>query len=135
MKMPDLVIGHPLRIKHVDSIKFLLEIPIIFSNISCSKKQIFIDHTRLPCYWAIRSQDNVDLRTAGLVAFEAPLRIPKTPIDYLLFAQEYNRKLDSGEYATSAELARSLGVSRVWVTMIIKRGECLNAKNYTQKLN
>lgn len=116
-----------LRVKHEDSIKLSLEIPIKFSNNAKGAKHIVIDPARLPYYLDLKSSDLVRLRKAGLIEPEAPARIPKPRIDYPRLAQEYKQKLDSEKYSTRSALARDLGVSRAWITEIFKRATANSA--------
>lgn len=61
------------------------------------------------------------LQRDGLIQPEAPIKTYKPKIDYLALAQNYRQKLESGSFATRAQLARSIGVSRAWVTMVMNQ--------------
>ena len=111
-----------LRDKHEDSIKLLFEIPVVFTNKYKGAKKIFIDSSRLPYYLNLHQSDIVELREAGLIEPDAPAKIPRIRVDYPALAQEYKRRIDSGEFSTRADLARSIGVSRAWITKVIQRG-------------
>ena len=50
-----------------------------------------------------------------------PTSIPKSRINYGALATEYKQKIESGECLNRAALARSLGVSRAWVTMVLNK--------------
>jgi len=42
-------------------------------------------------------------------------------IDYPALAQNYRQKLENGSFATRADLARSIGVSRAWISKVLNR--------------
>jgi len=44
----------------------------------------------------------------------------RQPIDYAALQQTYGRLLTDGGFSNKAELARYLGVSRVWVSRVLK---------------
>ncbi len=111
-----------LRAKHQDSITLNYELPIVFANNPKGAKHIFIDPARLPYFLAIHQRDMIALREAGLIQAEVPVRIPKIRIEYAALAQEYLQKLNGGEFPTRADLARSIGVSRAWISKVMKRG-------------
>jgi Mn-dependent DtxR family transcriptional regulator len=48
------------------------------------------------------------------------VRAKKLPIDYEALRQTYARMLAGGPFANQADLARHLGVSRVWVSRVLK---------------
>ncbi len=62
-----------------------------------------------------------ELRAAGLIQQETLIKIRNERIDYFALAQEYNSRLQSGEFSTRAALARSIGVSRAWISKVLNR--------------
>jgi len=96
------------------------EIPIIFTNNTNGAKHIFIDRARLPFYLGLRPADLMNLRNDGLVEPETPVKTPRPRINYPLLAQEYKKKLESGAFATRSDLAKSLGVSRAWISKVMR---------------
>ena len=113
-------LGYELRDRHGDSIHVRYEIPIVFANNPKGAKHIFIDYTRLPFYLNLLPADFVGLRKHGLIHPEAPVKVPRIRVNYPLLAQEYQQKLESKEFVTRAELARSLGVSRAWISKVMR---------------
>ena len=62
-----------------------------------------------------------DLQRVGLVRHEAPSKVPRLKLDYAALAQGYRQKLESVEFPTRASLARSLGVSRAWISKVLNQ--------------
>jgi hypothetical protein len=111
-----------LRDKHGESVNLSLEIPIFIANNRNGAKQILIDPTRLPNLLTLQKSDLVNLQRDGLIPPQAPVKIPRVRVDYPALAQEYGRQLSSGKYSTRAGLARTIGVTRAWVTKVMKKG-------------
>ena len=85
-------------------------------NIARGGKHIFIDGYRLSEYLDLTAGDIGDLRIAGLIPPEIPLKLRKPPINYAVLAEVCRAKLDCEGYSTHAQLAKSLGISRASVT-------------------
>lgn len=81
-----------------------------------------MDPTRLHYYLDLQKTDITALQRDGLVQPELPVKIKKPKIDYPALAQSYRQKLENGTFTTRADLARSIGVSRAWISMVLKRG-------------
>lgn len=111
-----------LRDKHDGTNTLLLEIPIVFANSRKGAKKIFINHNRIIYYLDVHEEDILGLRRDGLVQPEVPVKILKSKINYERLADEYKMKLECGMYATRSALAKSLGVSRAWISMVMRRG-------------
>jgi hypothetical protein len=84
-------------------------------------KHIVINPTRFPYFLDLTESDVETLKQSGLMEKSIPKTIPKPRINYSALATEYQQKIMSGECTNRAELARSLGVSRAWVTMALKK--------------
>jgi hypothetical protein len=110
-----------LRVKHGDSNPLSLEIPVVFADSAKGAQHIVIDPIRLPYYLNLSALEIDSLVQASLMR-RAIIRVPKQKLDYRQLALSYQEKLDSGMFPTRASLARHLGVSRAWVTMVMKRG-------------
>ena len=108
-----------LRVKHGDSNPVSLEIPIVFVNSAEGAQHILIDPVRLPYYLDLSTKEIDSLVQANLMR-RATIRVPKPKIDYLQLALSYQEKLASGMIPTIAALARHLGVSRAWVSHVMK---------------
>lgn len=63
----------------------------------------------------------IELQRAGLIQPEAPAKVSKLRMDYCALGKEYSQQLESGAIATRADLARSLGVSRAWISKVLNR--------------
>jgi hypothetical protein len=72
----------------------------------------------LPYYLDLSALEIDSLVQANLMR-QATIRVPKQKLDYRQLALSYHEKLDSGMFPTRASLARYLGVSRAWVTIVM----------------
>ncbi len=108
----------PLRGKHEESNFLKLEIPIVLVNNDKGGKHIVINPTSFPYFLNLNQSDIETLKQSGLMEKSAPKFIPKR-INYGALATEYKHKIESGEFSNRSALARSLGVSRSWVTQVL----------------
>ena len=99
----------------------MIEIPIKFVNSHKNAKHIVIDRDRLSYYLDLRETDVETLVAAGLMPKEAKKKTPTRRINYAELAREYQRRIDSGGFSSRASMARSLGVSRAWISKVLKR--------------
>jgi len=79
-----------------------------------------MDNDRLTQESEINEDAIGSLMQAGLVRLRPQKPRPKERIDYEALQQRYRRMLAEGGFASQTELARHLGVSRVWVTRVLK---------------
>ena len=84
-------------------------------------KHIVIHPTRIHYFLDLKESDVEILKQIGLMEKSIPTTISKPRIDYSALAIEYKEKIESGEYSNRAALARSIGVSRAWVTMVLNK--------------
>ena len=99
-----------------------VEIPVIFANNANGAKHIFIDRQRLPNFLDLTPAETVALQKTGLLQEELSPKAARIKIDYQVLAREYRTRLESGEFDTRADLAKSLGVSRAWISKVMQRG-------------
>jgi len=78
-----------------------------------------MDSERLPRELGLPEQEIENLLLAGLVRLRPQKPRPKNRIDYEALRQTYHRMLLTGCFSSKAELARHLGVSRVWVSRVL----------------
>ncbi len=81
---------------------------------------ICMDSNRLPEILRLSETAIKHLRQEGLVRVPPPMPQSKKGIDYEALRQTYARMLTEGPFNSQAELARHLGVSRVWVSRVLK---------------
>lgn len=67
----------------------------------------------------VNDNDLADLQKSGLILPFRPAKTSKPRIDYDALQQSYAKMLSDGPFTTQTELARHLGVSRVWVTRVL----------------
>jgi len=97
-----------------------LRLPIIIRRVQRGEAKLVVDVTKLGEFLAL-SPENID-HLAPL--FSGPLperaRPMRRRIDYVVLRAQYEQLLLDGTCATKAELTRHLGVSRVWVSRVLK---------------
>jgi hypothetical protein len=79
-----------------------------------------MDSARLPQELGLDEEAIQGLLQAGLVRLRPQKPRPKPRIDYAALQQTYSRMLAEGPFFTQSELALHLGVSRVWVSRVLK---------------
>ena len=116
--------GLSLRERLENSNFVLVEIPIEIHNLGHGQRLICMDSERLPQELGLNEQAIGSLVQGGLVRLRPQKPRPKKRIDYEALQQTYRRMLAESGFASQTELARHLGVSRVWVSRapkVIKR--------------
>ncbi len=68
----------------------------------------------------ISANDITPLQDCGLILHCPGRTASKPKIDYEALAENYRSLLDRMNFSSHAELARHLGVSRVWVSRVLK---------------
>jgi hypothetical protein len=109
-----------LRETHENSNYILLRIPIEISNIAHGEKAIAVAEGPLHCSLPLSPAAFARLQDVRLIRLPRPVRARRLPIDYVELQQTYRRMLAEGLFSTQTELARHLGVSRVWVSIVLK---------------
>lgn len=109
-----------LRDRLENSNYILLRIPIEIHLFQRGLQGICMDPDPLPEELGLTKQDIERLVQAGLVRRRPQKPRPKERIDYVALQQTYRQMLAEGPFATQTELARHLGVSRVWVSRVLK---------------
>ena len=99
----------------------LVKIPIEIHNLGHGERLTCMDSERLPEEIGVTEKDIESLSQAGLVRRRAQKPRPKERIDYETLQQTYARMLTEGPFKSQTELARHLGVSRVWVSKVLKK--------------
>ena len=79
-----------------------------------------MDSERLPEDLSLTDEDIESLSQRGLVRRRLQKPRLKDRVDYEALRQTYHQMLQSGAFQSRAELARHLGVSRVWVSRVLK---------------
>ena len=105
---------------HENSNFILLRIPIEISNIAHGEKAIAVEEGQLHCSLPLSPAAITRLQDARLTRFAQAARVTRPPIDHAALQQKYRRMLADGGFASHADLARHLGVSRVWVSRVLK---------------
>ena len=98
----------------------LLRIPIEISNSAHGEKAIAVAEAPLSSILPLSPAATTRLQSSRLIQPPRPARAKKQPIDYAALQQTYARMLIDRPFSNLAELARHLGVSRVWVSRVLK---------------
>lgn len=109
-----------LRGTHENSICILLRIPIKISNSAHDEEGFSLIKAQLSSILPLSPGAIARLQDVRLIRSLRPTRAKRLPIDYVALQQTYRRMLAEGPYANQTELARHLGVSRVWVSKVLK---------------
>jgi len=112
--------GLSLRERLENSNFVLVEIPIEIHNLGHGQRLICMDSERLPQELGLNEEAIGSLVHAGLVRLRPQMPRPKPRIDYAALQQTFARMLAEGPFKSQTELARHLGVSRVWVSRVLK---------------
>ncbi len=107
---------------HENSNYILLRIPIEIHRLQRGQRLICMDSERLPDEPGLGEMEIESLHQAGLVWPWLQNPSPEVPIEYEALQHTYRRMLADGSFASQADLARHLGVSRVWVSRVLKGG-------------
>lgn len=105
---------------HENSNYILLRIPIEISNSAHGEKAIAVAQAPLSSILPLSPAAITRLQSSRLIQPPRPARAKKQPIDYAALQQTCARMLIDGPFSNLAELARHLGVSRVWVSRVSK---------------
>jgi hypothetical protein len=111
---------HSLPETHENSNYILLRILIEISNSARGEKAIAVAqgplHRSLPLSPAAITR----LQDVRLIRLPRSVQAKRLPIDYAALQQSFARMLTEGGFSSRAELAQHLGVSRVWVSRVLK---------------
>jgi len=105
---------------HENSNYILLRIPIEISNSAHGEKAIAIAEGPLYCSLPLSPVTISRLQDVCLIRLPRPERAKRLPIDYAALQKTYARMPVKGPFLNQTELARHLGVSRVWVSRVLK---------------
>jgi hypothetical protein len=98
----------------------LLKIPIEIKVLEHGEKFTVIDYDRVQAELCVSDTDVASLQKSGLILPFRPVKTSKPRIDYEALQECYRKMLEDGPFETQTELARHLGVSRVWVSRVLK---------------
>jgi len=112
--------GFLLPETHENSNYILLRIPIEISNSARGEKAIAVAEAPLSSILPLSPDAITRLQDVRLIRLPRPVRAKRLPIDYAVPQQTYRRMLADDGFVSQADLARHLGVSRVWVNRVLK---------------
>jgi hypothetical protein len=98
----------------------LLRISIEISNSARGEKVFSVAEGTLHSNLPLSPAGIARLRECHLIRLPRPVSAKRSAIDYAALQQTYSRMLADGGFVTHADLARHLGVSRVWVSRVLK---------------
>jgi hypothetical protein len=97
----------------------MLRIPLAIHNSTRGEKEFSTTEGALLSMLPMSSSGIPRLQDCRLIRLYEPKR-ERPPVEYDALAKLYREILCSGEFTSQAELARYLGVSRVWVCRLLK---------------
>jgi hypothetical protein len=103
-----------------DSNSVLLKISIEIQRLEHGQRLICMDSDRLPEELGLTGDGIESLSLAGLVRHRPQKPRPKERIDCSALQQCYARMLAEEPFSNQTELALYLGVSRFWVSRVLK---------------
>lgn len=109
-----------LRERFENSNFTMVKIPIEIHNLGHGEKLTCMDSGRLPAELGLADHDILSLSERGLIRPRPQKPHQKNRIDHTALRQTYHKMLNDGGFSSQAALARHLGVSRVWVSRVLK---------------
>ena len=118
-RAPNILSGALLR-ERPDVATFIkLKIPVIFQKRKHGENKIHIDVKQFTKELPISSSLAERLTDSFGLPIKHNLREKREPIDRIELAKTYSKLMENGTFKTKAELARHLGVSRAWITIVM----------------
>jgi site-specific DNA recombinase len=99
--------------------KFTLILPIFFHRSKHGEKILAVDPNEVRNYLDLDNEGVARLTRHFLYPAPRPDRLRRVKLDRIALAKQYRELIDSGLVSNQSELARHLGVSRVWITKIM----------------
>jgi len=112
--------GHSLLETHENSNYILLRIPVEINNLAHGEKASSFAEDALPSFLPLCAAAITQLQDRGLIGVPRQGRRKRVPVDYVTLRQTYARMLAEGPFSNQTELARHSGVSRIWVSRVLK---------------
>lgn len=107
------------RLPNVRTPYLRLRLPVIIRRVQRGEAKLVVNAAKLGEYLNL-AQEDLDRLNPLLPSPPAKKSRPgRTRIDYVGLKAQYVQLLSDGTCATKAELARHLGVSRVWVSRVL----------------
>jgi hypothetical protein len=97
-----------------------LRIPVEIINSARGGKVFSMHRERLQEFLGLSEGDTSRLSDCGLIIPRREMPSQKPKIDYEKLARSYRETMDRMQFVSHSDLARHLGVSRVWVSRVIK---------------
>jgi hypothetical protein len=79
-----------------------------------------VDFSRLNNFLSLSKSAENRLKNVFEITEKSKVKTPKQRLNLTDVAQQYQLLLDNGTCTTRADLARHFGVSRVWITTVMK---------------
>jgi len=111
--------GHSLT-KNVRSLGAVRPFDSTQGRILRATKTIAVKEATLSSILPLSPDAITRLQDRRLIRLPRPARAKRLPIDYAALQQSYARMLAEGPFSNQTELARHLGVSRIWVSRVLK---------------
>jgi hypothetical protein len=96
----------------------VIKLPVTTATALYGETKLSLDIGRIDEY--LNLSDGAKDRLAGFLEIPRKITMRLPRLNYLKLSGEYQDMLDNGEFKNRAELARHLGVSRAWITKVLK---------------
>ncbi|MBL1153424.1 MAG: hypothetical protein HND40_00230 [Ignavibacteriota bacterium] len=102
------------------STPFIIKLPFIYKNTGFRKKGLYLDEPKLHYYFNISPKCATRLtKTFNYGKFKIKIPLSLLRLNKYNLAIGYKKMIDAGEVKNQAELARALGKSRAWITIVM----------------
>jgi hypothetical protein len=86
------------------------------------KQVITLDPNRIQSYLRLSDEATARLTRSFSIPRDLEPKRVKEHVDYEKLSEQYRELIQQGYFKNQAELSRYLGVSRAWVTKVLKKG-------------
>jgi hypothetical protein len=105
--------------------------PVIFYRNSKRQSCLTLDMSRIRNYFQL-SEQATDLlsQVFSISVIQKQLQpMLRNRLDYQTLALQYKQMIDDGSCKNWSEVAKHFGVSRAWVTKVLKKSRCFNRES------
>lgn len=97
----------------------IIKLPFIYKNTGFRRKGLYLNENKLMKYITLNTAASTELTNIFNSKFKQGSSLFRFRLNKNKLALEYKDLLEKGVYGSKAELARSLGFSRAWITKVM----------------
>jgi len=109
-----------------------VKLPIFLHNGGRGEKILVINPARIHNYLDMPPKEVKKLTDSFVYPKEKDKRAKRHRQDLVALRQLYNEMLETGKFKNRADLARHFGVSRAWITTVLRKGIIPELQNISQ---